>query len=450
MMRDRFIRFLIGEGGSGAMPERVREAILRQHDSSEKLISWVQLFVVTTFGALYILAPKTSDVSPWMTPVALALLFYFFFTLLRLRLAYVYRMRGWLIAISVVIDIALLMVLIWSFHLQYGQPASFSLKAPTLLYVFIFIALRALRFEPRYVVMCGLTAAGGWSMLVLYTVMAEYPDTMITRNYITYLTSNSVLLGAEFDKIISILMVTAIIAVALMRARRLLDRSVAEEAAARDLSRFFSPEIARQITQSEQRIRAGEGEARSAAIVSIDIRGFTALSNRLTPSQLIALLTDYESRMVAVIENHGGTVDKFLGDGILASFGAAVPSESYAADALRAADGLVAAADVWNGDRAAAGQEPIRIGVAVSSGRVIFGAVGADTRLEYTCIGEPVNLSAKLEKHNSTAGTRALADAETYRLALDQGYAPPLTHDRRDAAPVAGVAAPLDIVVLAR
>jgi adenylate cyclase len=86
----------------------------------------------------------------------------------------------------------------------------------------------------------------------------------------------------------------------------------------------------------------------------------------------------------------------------------------------------------------------------VASGRIIFGAVGAESRLEYTCIGDPVNLSAKLEKHNSASGTRALVDAETYALALQQGYTPLLTHDRQNAAQVAGVDAPLDVVVLSR
>ncbi len=343
-------RFVFGEGG-GAVPDRVRLAIHRQQRDSEKLIVWVQLAVVSVMGGLYAISPKTSTVNPFLTPVAMALTFYFLFTLLRLSLVDRDAAR-WLPGLSAVIDVALLVVLIWSFHLEYQQPASFSLKVPTLLYVFIFIALRALRFEPRYVLMCGATAAICWLLLVLYTVTTEYPETMITRNYVTYLTSNSVLLGAEFDKVISILLVTGIIAVALTRARRLLEKSVTEATAAQDLSRFFSPEIARQITQSDHSIRAGEGEARTAAILSVDIRGFTALSNRLGPTELIELLTEYQALLVPVIEKHGGTVDKFLGDGILSSFGAAVPSGTYAADALRAAAEIIAAADAWTVRRA--------------------------------------------------------------------------------------------------
>ncbi len=442
-------RFVFGEGGT-AVPDRVRLAIQRQQQDSEKLIVWFQLAIVTIMGVLYAISPKTSPDNPFLTPAALALTFYFLFTLLRLSLAERRASARWLPGLSAVIDVALLVVLIWSFHLEYHQPASFSLKVPTLLYVFIFIALRALRFEPRYVLMCGATAALCWLLLVLYTVTTEYPDTMITRNYVTYLTSNSVLLGAEFDKVLSILLVTGIIAVALTRARRLLERSVAETAAAHDLSRFFSPEIARQITQSDHAIRAGEGEARTAAILSVDVRGFTALSNRLSPTELIALLTEYQALLVPVIEKHGGTVDKFLGDGILASFGAAVLSETYAADALRAVADIIAAADAWAERRAEAGLPPVRIGVAVTSGRIIFGAIGADTRLEFTCIGEPVNLSAKLEKYNSQCGTRAVTDAATYALAEAQGYRAATSPERRPASQVAGVEAPVDVVVLAR
>ena len=85
------------------------------------------------------------------------------------------RLPAWLLALSIIIDMALLFGLIWSFHLQYAQPPSFYLKAPTLLYVFIFIALRALRFEAKYVVFAGLAAALGWLAMVLYVVFVD-PD----------------------------------------------------------------------------------------------------------------------------------------------------------------------------------------------------------------------------------------------------------------------------------
>ncbi len=165
--------------------------------------------------------------------------FYLLFTVMRLTLAYRGRLPDAILYASVVIDMALLLGLIWSFHIQYMQPPSFYLKVPTLLYVFNFIALRALRFEVRFEVFAGITAAAGWTILAVYAVYASGGMEMITRNYIYYITSNSILIGAELDKIISILTVTAILAVAISRARRLLTRDVAERAAAQDLSRIF-------------------------------------------------------------------------------------------------------------------------------------------------------------------------------------------------------------------
>ncbi|MEQ9360209.1 MAG: adenylate/guanylate cyclase domain-containing protein, partial [Rhodospirillales bacterium] len=159
--------FIFGAPVSGRLPARVRERIARQQLQSEKLISWVQMLLVVLFASLWAVAPKTAT-NPDFNLVPAALGFYFLFTLARLIAAYRGSLTRPFLMASVVIDVGLLMLLIWSFHIQYMQPASFYLKAPTLMYVFIFIALRALRFEPRYVVMCGLSAAAGWMLLVLY------------------------------------------------------------------------------------------------------------------------------------------------------------------------------------------------------------------------------------------------------------------------------------------
>jgi adenylate cyclase len=373
---------------------------------------------------------------------------YLLFTLGRLAAASRMRLPGWLLVLSVLIDMALLMGLIWSFHLQYDQPPSFVLKAPTLLYVFIFIALRALRFEARYVVLAGLVAAAGWAFVVGWVITANPQDTMITRDYVEYLTSNSILLGAEFDKIASILTVTAVLALAIHRARRLMVRAIVEQTAARELSRFFAPEVARHISSAAGAIRAGEGEARDAAILYSDMRGFTELARKMPASEALALLAEYQARLVPVIQDHGGSVDKFLGDGILATFGAALPTESYAADALRAVDALIAEIADWRAGRLGAGLPAPPVGLAVATGRVLFGAVGDESRLEYTVIGDPMNLAAKLEKHTKTEGVSALASRATVEAASRQGYAPPAERTVLAGRRIEGLLEPVDLVVL--
>jgi adenylate cyclase len=442
------LRRLLARAARPPLPERVLGAIAAQEDASERLIGWVQLAVVATFGTLYLIAPKTFRNTSF-EPVPWALALYGLFTLLRLALAHRLRLPSWFLTLSIAIDIALLMVLIWSFHLQYEQPASFYLKAPTLLYLFIFISLRALRFEARYVLLAGLLGALGWLLMLYYAVRFDPARPMITRNYVEYLTSNAILIGAEFDKIISILVVTGILAVVISRARALLQRAVVEGTAARELSRFFAPAIAQQITSAKDSIRAGEGVVREAAILFLDVRGFTKLAGEVGPNEILKLLAEYQARLVPIVQQHGGSIDKFLGDGILATFGAAVETKTFAADAIRAVDGVMRAVEDWNLERARQGRPSIGVGAAVASGRVIFGAVGDATRLEYTVIGDPANLAAKLEKHTKAERVRALAARASFVLAMAQGYQPPGSYEERQARRVEGVGEPVDLVVLA-
>ncbi|MFQ5467720.1 MAG: adenylate/guanylate cyclase domain-containing protein, partial [Kiloniellaceae bacterium] len=276
------------------MPERVRQSIQQQGDATERLIGWVQLAVVATFATLYAISPKTFPADQAFQPVPWVIGAYSLFTLLRLGLAYRISLPGWFLLVSIVIDMGLLFGLIWSFHIQYMQPPSFYLKAPTLLYVFIFIALRALRYEARFVLAAGVVAAIGWGVLVAYVIFSDSSDNMITRDYITYMTSNAVLLGAEFDKIVSILVVSIILGVALIRGRVLLVRAVAEGVAAQELARFFAPEIARRIRGADVQIAAGSGETRDAAIVNFDMRGFTRTAETLPPDRAMGLLGEYQ------------------------------------------------------------------------------------------------------------------------------------------------------------
>lgn len=429
-----------------SVPSRIRAAIEQQQDDSERLTAWIQLGIVLFFAVLYSVAPKTYTGNLMYPPVTMALAGFVVAAVLRLIVAHRGRVPGWFVGGLIVADMTLLLLLIWSFHMQYEQPPAFSLKAPTLLYVFIFIALRTLRFEARYVLLAGGAAAVGWMVLASWAVFAD--PGMVTRDYVYYLTANAVLIGAEIDKVITILLVTAVLSLALVRARRLLVQSVVEAAAARDLSRFFAPETADRITGAEHQVRPGHGEAREAAILTVDIRGFTQLAKSLPPSDLIGVLVEYQSRMIPAIQRHGGSIDKFLGDGILATFGAAMPSDTYAADALRALEAVIAAGDAWNRSRVETGDESLVLGAAVATGRVVFGAVGDESRLEYTVIGDAVNLAAKLEKHNKAIGARATAPSEAYDLAVSQGYQPAKQPDRIPGVEILGIEGSVEVVVL--
>jgi adenylate cyclase len=430
------------------LPERVKSQIITQQNASERLVGWIQLAVVCTFGTLYAISPKTFPDGAF-APVPYVLSFYLVFTLFRLYLSYKVRLNGFFISLSIVADILLLFGTIFSFHMQYMQPPSFYLKAPTVLYIFIFIALRTLRFEARYILLSGLAAMIGWGFMVGYVVLYDDMNTMVTRDYVQYLTSNSVLIGAEFDKIVSILLVSVILALATVRARALLIKAVTQTQAAKSLSRFFSEDLADQIKSSESDAAIGDVVSRNASILNVDIRGFTPLTKRTTPKEQIELITQYHAHIVPVISKHMGHVDKFTGDGIMAYFGVLKEQPAHAVQALQAMEDIIQASDQWNEERAKLGLEPVVIHASCASGPIVFGVIGEEHRLEYTVIGDAANVSAKMEKQTKIEGVRAIATATTLHSAKEHGY--DTAEERwelREGRDVAGVDQPLDVIVL--
>ena len=416
-MLKRLSRFVLGEPLPAQLPERVRQAIARQQCQAEILISWVQIGLVAFFGAVYAVSPKTAAVTT-DTPVLWALGFYFLFSVTRLALAYREALPDWLLTGSVVVDIGLLMTLIWSFHIQYGQPPSFYLKVPTMLYVFIFISLRALRFEPSYILLSGATAALGWLVLVLYAIFAAPGgDPMITMNFVKYLTSNSILVGAEVDKIMVILLVTLLIALAISRARRLMVRSVADAIAAQDLSRFVAPEIADRITSADRDIQPGDSDVGIATVMFTDIEGFSTVSERIGPKNLVRALNDYFSAMNETVRRYGGVISQFQGDAMLVSFNTVRPNEKHALNAVRTAVDIqkVCAAAIF-GDGVT-----FKTRCGINTGEVIFGAIGGGGRLLFTVHGDQVNLAARLEPLNKEYGTYVMASEQTIEEVAREG-----------------------------
>jgi adenylate cyclase len=430
------------------LPDRIRQLIGEREDSSERLIGWAQLALVAIFATLYTLSPRPRDAGI-AAPVPMALLAYCAFTMVRLCLAYWWRLPGPLLVLSILADIVLLFGLIWSFHYEYGQPAAFSLKVPTFLYVFVFIALRALRFDYRYVLAAGAFGAGGWLILVAAALNADGRG-VVTHNFADYLTSNRILLGAEFDKVIAILLVAGLLAIAMRRAQSLLVTATREEVGGREIRRFLSDGVAAQIVGSAQQIEPGYAIERDAAILMLDIRGFTRLSQTLAARDTVGLLTSFHSAIVPVVGRHNGVIDKFLGDGVMITFGAVTASATAAADALRALDEILVTAALWSERHSAASDNrPLQVNGAVAAGPVVFAALGNGERLELTVIGDAVNLAAKLEKHNKVLGSRALATTATWELAVAQGYQPPGGHRPKPGAAIAAVNEPTDLVIVA-
>lgn len=433
-----------------ALPARVKAVIAARQREGEILIGWCQLVLVALFGALYAVAPKPTDAAlAMMEPVPVVLFAYFAFTVVRLRLAYLGLTPAPLLLMSIGIDIALLMGLIWSFHIQYAQPAAFYLKAPTILYGFIFIALRALRHEPRYVLATGIATAVGWTILLIYALTEDGGAERVTRDYVAYMTGSRILIGGEIDKIVALLAVTGILTLALVRSRRLLAEGIRESTAAADLRRFFPKDVAAAIVDAEESVRAGIAISGTFSVMMIDIRGFTRFAASVPPEEVVLVLTELHARLIPIIRANGGIVDKFMGDGVMATFGAVKASPTYAADALFATEKVLQTVQDWKaalppGDR----RDTLMVNVAVESGPGVFCTLGVDDRLEYTVIGDAANTAAKLEKHAKAERALALTSVATLSAADAQGYKPSWPSEIRRGRMVSGILDPMDLFII--
>jgi adenylate cyclase len=200
------------------------------------------------------------------------------------------------------------------------------------------------------------------------------------------------------------------------RVRSLIHRVVAQQLRRARLSRYFSPAVLAAIEQPSLE----QGSRREVTVLFSDIRGFTALSEKLDGQAVMDLLGAYHERTVDVIFSHGGTLDKFIGDGIMAYFGGTLVDPGPCAEqAVRCAASMLAALDELNAERAHLKVPPLRIGVGMHTGVVILGNVGSSQRREYTAIGDTVNVASRIEALTKELQTPIVVSEQTRRVAGD-------------------------------
>jgi adenylate cyclase len=185
----------------------------------------------------------------------------------------------------------------------------------------------------------------------------------------------------------------------------------ASERARTNLARYFSPNLVELLAAKDEPI--GQVRRQEVAVVFADLVEFTRLSARETPERTMAILRDLHARLTDVVLSHGGTLEKFLGDGLMATFGTPARGPRDASNAHECVVAMTAAMIAWTSQRLAAAETPLRIGIGAHFGPVILGDVGTDRRLEYAVVGDTVNVANRLE-----AMTRRLGAAAVVSCAL--------------------------------
>lgn len=251
--------------------------------------------------------------------------------------------------------------------------------------------------------------------------------------------SSTSLAGAYGEKDLELLRAVAQPA-ALAVANARLRRKIEEEAATRaELSRFLSPALVEKAVNNELDLTKA-GDLVQATVLFSDIRGFTTISDGARPEHIVSMLNEYFDAMVEIVFAFGGTLDKFLGDGMMAVWGTPVQAKDDAIRAVKAANAMRRALrDIVNAARVARDETPLSVGYGIATGRVVAGAMGARRRLDFTVIGDTVNLSSRL--CGQAKPGQILVDEATNGIVLGAGLETTALEPRQ----VKGVARPVPV-----
>ncbi len=273
-----------------------------------------------------------------------------------------------------------------------------SLRLDNMLYLLLFVALSTLSYSPRQVLWTGVAGAICWTIATVWVGSlpgVKWLPMETAAQASGFNDPQGVVAHLLLKQVVLLLVVSGVLAGAVARTRSLVLRQVRVERERTQLARYFSANLVEQLADADRPL--GEIRNQSVAVLFADIVGFTTLSEAESPERVIALLREFHQRMQAAVFAYQGTLDKYLGDGLMATFGTPYPGPRDAANALGAARAMAAGLAEWNLARQARGEAPVKIGIGVHWGPVVLGDIGGDNRLEFATIGDTVNVASRLE-----------------------------------------------------
>ncbi len=307
------------------------------------------------------------------------------------------------------------------------------LRRSAFLYLVAYVAASALTFSVAIVLMAGAAAlAGQLASFAFVLDSAEKVDSFrgfTAPNALDLLRQMTEVQGVDpivfmVNQLVLLAITTGLIAGAIWRARRHVERAVMAETERANLGRYFSPNVVERLAAAD--VRGLEaGRAQDAAVMFVDVIGSTRRMEEVTPEEVITIIRAFHRRIVPIVFRHDGSVDKFLGDGLMAVFGAPEKTPDAARDALLCAVEIVDTIDQWRAELVAVGRVATTVGIGIHYGPVIQGNVGIADRLEFTTLGDTVNVASRLESMTRQFDVGILLSREALAAAERASPLPP-------------------------
>jgi adenylate cyclase len=323
-------------------------------------------------------------------------------------IGYATRKSRYMLAIQAVcalIDVAIIVLAShYPEHDWYEWALQSWLRRSAFLYLVAYVAASALIFSVKIVLVTGAAALLGQLASFAFVLhSAERVDSFrgfTASNALELLRQLIEVQGIDpvvfmLNQLVLLAITTGLIAGAIWRARRHVERAVMAETERANLGRYFSPNVVERLASDVRGLEAGR--AQDAAVMFVDVIGSTRRMEAITPEEVITIIRAFHRRMVPIVFRHNGSVDKFLGDGLMAVFGAPEKTPYEARDALLCAVEILDTIDQWRDQLIAVGRVATTVGIGIHFGPVIQGNVGIADRLEFTTLGDTVNVASRLE-----------------------------------------------------
>lgn len=290
-------------------------------------------------------------------------------------------------------------------------PYAYFLKTSLSMISVIIIIINGLALRPAYPLILSVYAA---ILHIYFFIMTmKDPRTVFSENWM------EVVLGpgvnpSFYATYIQIVFASGIVMALICHiARKTAYEAVRLETVNTQLGRYFSPNVASEISESESILSSPGGKIQKVTVLFTDIRGFTSLSEKLSPDEVLQFLSEYHEILVNIIFKHNGTLDKFIGDAVMATFGTPRSSGNDAMNAVSAALEMNEALEKFNAERRSRGLFQIHHGIGIHTGNALVGNIGTKERLEYTVIGDTVNTANRIESACKELGKTLLISYET-------------------------------------